>query len=70
MQAFYSDFVANMAEGQEGEQYHSKIPHYVWTEIPVCIVAYKETLRKVSTVKTKVEEKRQVIGILKGDMEV
>ena len=70
MQAFYSDFLANMAESQEGEQFRSKIPRYVRTEIPVCSVAYKETLRKVSEVKTKVEEKRQVIGILKDDMEV
>ena len=70
MQAFYSDFHANMAESQEGEQFRSKIPRYVRTEIPVCSVAYKETLRKVSEVKTKVEEKRQVIGILKDDMEV
>ena len=70
MQAFYSDLVTNMAENQEGEQFRSKIPRYVQTEIPICSVAYKETLHKVSTVKTKVKEKQQVIGILKDDMEV
>ena len=69
MQAFHADFLANMAESQEGEQFRSKIPRYVRTENPVCSVAYKKTLRKVSEVKTKVEENRQVIRVLKEDME-
>ena len=69
MKAFYADFLANMAESQEGEPFRSKIPRYVRTENPVCSVAYKKTLRKVSEGKTKVEENRQIIRILKEDME-
>ena len=69
MRAFYADFLANMAESQEGEPFRSKIPRYVRTENPVCSVAYKKTLQKVSEGKTKVEENRRVIRILKKDME-
>ena len=69
MQALYADFLANMAESQEGKPFRSKTLHYVGTENPVCSAAYKKTLQKVSEGKTKVEENRQVIRILKEDME-
>ena len=49
-----------MSECQGGEHFVKRY-HVMFGQIPICRVAYKEALHKVSGVKMKVEENQQVI---------
>ena len=58
-----------MAEGIEKEKDHpSKIPRYSKSKIPVLSTEYKNTLRNVSNKKSKVEEYRNKITLMKDGM--